>query len=370
MKEDESIHDFHMNVLEIENASSALGEKIPEEKLVRKMLRFLLKRFDMKVTAIEEAQDINRMRLNDLVGSLLTFELSINDRAEKKNKSIAFVANSEDGMKECDLVYDDLVASYREMCLTSAEYYEEREKQKDLKHEQGSAVSWSGERFRQENDTTKTWGSDVELDESDAESYVGELTVCELAAGFSETCLENEKLRKKGKHSKTNSESKKVSIPRTNVKTASQDTSHVVHGRKSKLMKAEGSKGGNNAGVMSINLSKVKMMSSDKRKSVDSRVIFRKEEKFDLTKFKEIMDSTDVIINDLIKKETTVKTTGSTTEISFAEDASTSDTNIEESRANAEAEDTQIVVKDLVVRMQEDHPQEQRFDIPSLKATS
>ena len=52
MKDDESINDFHMNILEIANASSALGEKILGDKLVRKMLRSLSKRFDMKVTTI------------------------------------------------------------------------------------------------------------------------------------------------------------------------------------------------------------------------------------------------------------------------------------------------------------------------------
>ena len=56
MKEEEIIQEFHMNILEIANACSALGEKILEEKLVRKILRSLPKRFDMKVTDIEEAQ--------------------------------------------------------------------------------------------------------------------------------------------------------------------------------------------------------------------------------------------------------------------------------------------------------------------------
>ncbi|XP_058761387.1 uncharacterized protein LOC131634779 [Vicia villosa] len=111
MKVDESIRDFHMNVLEIENASSVLGEKIPKEKLVRKMLRSLPKIFDMKVTAIEEAQDMNRMILDDLVGSLQTFELSINDRAEKKNKSIDFAANTEVGTEECHLDSDEGISN-------------------------------------------------------------------------------------------------------------------------------------------------------------------------------------------------------------------------------------------------------------------
>jgi len=36
MKDDESIRDFHMNILELANASGDLGVKMPEEKLVRK----------------------------------------------------------------------------------------------------------------------------------------------------------------------------------------------------------------------------------------------------------------------------------------------------------------------------------------------
>jgi hypothetical protein len=41
MKEDETIHDFHMNVMDIANSSKSLGEKMSEEKLVRKILRSL-----------------------------------------------------------------------------------------------------------------------------------------------------------------------------------------------------------------------------------------------------------------------------------------------------------------------------------------
>lgn len=74
MKDDENIHDFHMSILEIANSSSALGERMSEEKLVRKILRSLPKKFDMKVTTIEEAQDIISMRVDELIGSLQTFE--------------------------------------------------------------------------------------------------------------------------------------------------------------------------------------------------------------------------------------------------------------------------------------------------------
>ncbi|XP_057445983.1 uncharacterized protein LOC130738093 [Lotus japonicus] len=96
MKEDETVSEFHMRVRDMANASFALGEQISEEKLVRKFLRSLPKRFDMKVTAIEEAQDIGSIKVDELIGSLQTFEMSLNERSDKKNKSIAFVSNAED----------------------------------------------------------------------------------------------------------------------------------------------------------------------------------------------------------------------------------------------------------------------------------
>src|SRR4030065_574157 len=49
MKEKESIQDFHMTILDMANSFNSLGEKMSKENLVRKILRSLPKRFDMKV---------------------------------------------------------------------------------------------------------------------------------------------------------------------------------------------------------------------------------------------------------------------------------------------------------------------------------
>jgi len=54
MKDEESIQDFQMNILDIANAYGALREKMTEENLVRKILMSFPKKFDMKVIAIEE----------------------------------------------------------------------------------------------------------------------------------------------------------------------------------------------------------------------------------------------------------------------------------------------------------------------------
>ena len=75
-----------------------LGEKYPEIKLVRKTLRSLPDRFADKVAAIEEAKDVNTMMLDELMGSLQTFELNL--KQNKKEKNITFRAEEKDSVDE------------------------------------------------------------------------------------------------------------------------------------------------------------------------------------------------------------------------------------------------------------------------------
>ena len=91
--EDESIQDYHLNILDIVNAFDSLGEKISDEKLVRKILRSLPKRFDKKVIVIEEAQNISSLKVNELIGSLQNLELNINNKTDKNSKRITFTSN-------------------------------------------------------------------------------------------------------------------------------------------------------------------------------------------------------------------------------------------------------------------------------------
>jgi hypothetical protein len=105
MLEDECIQDYHLNILDIVNDFDSLGEKISDEKLVRKILRSVPKRFDMKVTAIEEAQDISSMKVDELVGSLQAFELANG----YKKKNIAFVSDTDEEDVQCDMDIDESI---------------------------------------------------------------------------------------------------------------------------------------------------------------------------------------------------------------------------------------------------------------------
>ena len=77
MEEDETFDEFYAKLKDIVNSTFNLGESIAEPKIVRKILRSLLKRFHVKITAIEEVKDIDRIPLTELVGNLQTYEMGL-----------------------------------------------------------------------------------------------------------------------------------------------------------------------------------------------------------------------------------------------------------------------------------------------------
>ncbi|CAM8893205.1 unnamed protein product [Rhodiola kirilowii] len=85
MQEDETIADFNTRVLDIPNESFTLGEPMTEETLVRKVLRSLPKWYAMKALAVKEAHDVKIMRLDELMGSLQTHEMEMNEEEQLMN---------------------------------------------------------------------------------------------------------------------------------------------------------------------------------------------------------------------------------------------------------------------------------------------
>lgn len=56
----------------------------------------------MKVTTIEEAQDILSLKVDGLFGSLFTFEMSLERKPEKKNKGITLQSLAEQQIDASD----------------------------------------------------------------------------------------------------------------------------------------------------------------------------------------------------------------------------------------------------------------------------
>ena len=87
MSEDESFNSFYSKLNEVVIGKFNLGEKTKDSKVVRKILQSLPESFQAKVTAIEESKDLDEIKIQELIGSLQTYELGL--PSHKPNKSLA-----------------------------------------------------------------------------------------------------------------------------------------------------------------------------------------------------------------------------------------------------------------------------------------
>ena len=86
MSEDESFDSFYGKRNKVVIGKFNLGEKMEDSKIVRKILRSLPASFHAKVTAIEESKDLDDIKVQELIGSLQTYKLSL--PSQRKSKSL------------------------------------------------------------------------------------------------------------------------------------------------------------------------------------------------------------------------------------------------------------------------------------------
>ena len=87
ISKDESFDSFYGKLNEVVIRKFNLGEKKDDSKIVRKILGSLPENFRTKVTAIEESKDLDEIKVQELIGSLQTYELSL--PSQRKSKSLA-----------------------------------------------------------------------------------------------------------------------------------------------------------------------------------------------------------------------------------------------------------------------------------------
>jgi hypothetical protein len=84
MKKDENISEMSTRFTNIVNCLKSLGNIYTNEENVRKILRSLPKRWEAKKTTIYEARDLKVLSLDELFGSLMTYELKMNSKVEEE----------------------------------------------------------------------------------------------------------------------------------------------------------------------------------------------------------------------------------------------------------------------------------------------
>ncbi|XP_070040932.1 uncharacterized protein [Nicotiana tomentosiformis] len=118
MKDDESIQDMHTRFTPIINKLHSLGEIIPRNKLVEKILSVLPGSWESKVNAIMEAKDLQKLTIDELIGNLKTYEMKKKKdherREPKREKNMVLKTdNNESSGEDADMAY--LIKRFQKM---------------------------------------------------------------------------------------------------------------------------------------------------------------------------------------------------------------------------------------------------------------
>ena len=84
MKPTESIIGMYTRFTNIVNNLKNIGKVYTDVDLCRKILRSLPRTWDSKVSVIQEARDLSILKVEELVGSLMTYEISLCQHEEEE----------------------------------------------------------------------------------------------------------------------------------------------------------------------------------------------------------------------------------------------------------------------------------------------
>ena len=85
MKPNKSIVEMFTRFTDVVNGLEGLGNRVSEEDKVSKILRCLPPKWNSKMETIEKAKNLKELPLEELISSLMTYEMKI-ARTRKGNK--------------------------------------------------------------------------------------------------------------------------------------------------------------------------------------------------------------------------------------------------------------------------------------------
>ena len=106
----ESFGEFYVKLNDIVNSTYNLGEIYDQPKIVRKILRSLTKDFRPKVIVITESKDVDSISIDELVGSLQSYELDLPKTNKSKSMALKSVDDTDgngfkDELSSIEIVY-------------------------------------------------------------------------------------------------------------------------------------------------------------------------------------------------------------------------------------------------------------------------
>ena len=120
MSDDESFDEFYAKLNDVVNSAYNLGEIYDQPKIVRKIVRKILRSltedFRPKVTTITESKDVDSIPVDEIVGSLQSYEVDLPKTSKSKSMALRSiddvdVSGFDDELSTTEIAY--LVKNFR-----------------------------------------------------------------------------------------------------------------------------------------------------------------------------------------------------------------------------------------------------------------
>eukprot|EP00253_Pinus_taeda_P010855 PITA_10855 len=107
MHSNESIANYFLRIDEIVNCMRNLGEEIKEVVLVEKVLRSLYTKFESKVSAIEEKEDLQKITMTHLHRILTAFEMRKGGPSDMREAAFKVSTNGKEKLSESGYISEE-----------------------------------------------------------------------------------------------------------------------------------------------------------------------------------------------------------------------------------------------------------------------
>lgn len=199
MEENEQFINFYTKLQDIVNSRAALDNALSSEIIVGKILRSLPERFRAKVTTIEVVKDIDTIVVEELVGSLKTFEMTFKSNIRKKGVALK-VEDSPNTDEDSDEEFAKIARRFRRFYKNSRDFRnKQRRSSQNLRKKETTkedkicykckghshyAKDYGNKKKGKSHSKTMTAGWDNDSDESNSEPQSSDEDISEGIKSF------------------------------------------------------------------------------------------------------------------------------------------------------------------------------------------
>ena len=108
MHSDESIASYFLRIDEVVNCMKNLGEEIKEVVLAEKVLRSLSAKFEPKVSAIEEKQDLQNITMTQFHRILIAFEMRKGGPSDMREDAFKVSTKGKENLNESGYISEEV----------------------------------------------------------------------------------------------------------------------------------------------------------------------------------------------------------------------------------------------------------------------